>query len=234
MRTVPDWSIQASWWASGIFATGAIWYFLSLKDYSWAGAAAIGAIGFAGLAVFLHRKKDASAASASPVSANPSSAAEYARRYTDQASHVRFIKSLPKLRAVVYENAHEGWDTGVTADMREATYDVIDFLEFAWLRLAEFYPPKHFGEKDPRTYIRDYIRDRFAFHWAKHEPHGPGTGGTIVGVLTGGDVIHDLESMIADTVSALFMYDNGFNHEEWLAQWRGNQPTTVGSEGVQQ
>jgi hypothetical protein len=30
------------------------------------------------------------------------------------------------------------------------------------------------------------------------------------------------------------MYDNGFNHEEWLAQWRDTQPITIDSEGVQQ
>jgi len=33
MRTVPDWWIQTSWWVSGIFATGAVWYFLSTREY---------------------------------------------------------------------------------------------------------------------------------------------------------------------------------------------------------
>lgn len=59
MRTVPDWWIQGSWWISGVFATGAIWYFLSLNKYSYACLATIGAIAFAILAVSLHRKKDA-------------------------------------------------------------------------------------------------------------------------------------------------------------------------------
>lgn len=58
MRVVPEWSIQTSWWVSGIFATGAIWYFLSLKQYGYAGLAGLGAIAFAFLAVSLHRKKD--------------------------------------------------------------------------------------------------------------------------------------------------------------------------------
>ena len=151
------------------------------------------------------------------------SAVQFARRYTDQPSHVRFIEALPKLKAVVYETAQKGWDTGITADMREASYDVIDFLEFAWLRLAEFYPPSHFGGKDAKTYIKDFIKDRFSFHWSKHEPNGPGTGGTIVGVLTGGDVIHDLEEMIADTVQALFMYNDDFKYHEWVEQWRNSK-----------
>jgi hypothetical protein len=225
-RGVPDWSIQVAWWFSGIFATGALWYFLSLGSYVYATAAACGAVAFAVLAVQLHRKKDEASNQSEPNSQTDAAAApeEFAQRYTDQPSHVRFIRALPKLRTVVYEMAHEGWDTGVTADMREASYDVIDFLEFAWLRLAEFYPPEHFGEKDSRAFIRDHIRERFRFHWAKHEPHGPGSGGTIAGVLIGGDVITDLERMISDTVLALFAYDNGFNYKTWLSQWQNEAP----------
>ncbi|MGH8532768.1 MAG: hypothetical protein ACREV1_08610 [Gammaproteobacteria bacterium] len=155
----------------------------------------------------------------------------FARRYLEYPSHYRFIKSLPKLRAAVLENAQEGWDTGVTADMREASYDVIDFLEYAWLRLAQFYPEKHWDKKGAEVYIREYIQSRFSFHWAKHEPDGPGTGGTIVGVLTGGDVMADLEGLIADTVSALFKYSDDFNFQEWKIAWEGKtaDAQTIGS-----
>jgi hypothetical protein len=148
-------------------------------------------------------------------------AKKYARRYLEYPSHYRFIWSLPKLKAVVLENAQQGWDTGVTADMREASYDVIDFLEYSWLRLAQFYPSEHWGGKDAEAYIRSYIQDRFTFHWSKHEPEGPGTGGTIVGVLTGSDVIEDLENLIVDTVSALFMYKDNFDFSTWKALWEG-------------
>jgi hypothetical protein len=34
-----------------------------------------------------------------------------------------------------------------------------------------------------------------------------------VGVLTGGDVITDMENLIADTVSTLFMYSDDFDFE---------------------
>jgi hypothetical protein len=59
MRHVPDWAIQVCWWISGIFATGAVWYFLSLKDVPWAIASAIAAAFFALVAIGLHRRKDA-------------------------------------------------------------------------------------------------------------------------------------------------------------------------------
>jgi hypothetical protein len=106
--------------------------------------------------------------------------------------------------------------------MREANYDVIDFLEYAWLRLAHFYPDKHWKGQTAEDYIRGYIRDRFAFHWSKHEPDGPGTDGTMVGVLTGGDVISDLEGLIADTVSALFIHNEDFDFRAWKTVWEGN------------
>lgn len=57
-QRIPDWPIQASWWASGIFATGAAWYFLSQGNYVYTGFSAGGAIAFAALAVFLHHRKD--------------------------------------------------------------------------------------------------------------------------------------------------------------------------------
>jgi hypothetical protein len=143
----------------------------------------------------------------------------FARRYFDYPSHYRFVNYLPKLKAVVLESARDGWDTGVTADMREASYDVIDFLEYAWLRLARFYPKNHWGGQDAETYIANYIRDRFAFHWSKYEPDGPGTGGTIVGVLVSGDVIKDMERLIEETVSALFMHQDNFDFMIWKQEW---------------
>lgn len=146
-------------------------------------------------------------------------AKKYVRRYLDYPSHYRFIWSLPKLRRVVHENAQEGWDTGITADMREASYDVINFLEYSWLRLAQFYPEDHWGGKDAEAYISNFIQDRFTFHWSKHEPDGPGTGGTIVGVLAGSDVIRDLESLIVETVSALFLHKDDFDFGKWNKEW---------------
>ncbi|WP_312483559.1 hypothetical protein [Stutzerimonas nitrititolerans] len=144
----------------------------------------------------------------------------YTQRYLEYPSHYRFIKGLPKIYLAVRENAQEGWDTGVTADMRQASYDVINFLEYAWLRLAEFYPEKHWNGKSAKDHIRNYLQERFAFHWSKYEPNGQGTGGTIVGVLTGGDVISDLEGLINDTVSSLFMYNDDFDFNAWREAWK--------------
>lgn len=58
MRAVPDWSIQLCWWISAIFATGAVWYFLSTKNYWASGGSVVGAVVFAAAAVLLHQRRD--------------------------------------------------------------------------------------------------------------------------------------------------------------------------------
>lgn len=58
MRIVPDWLIQTCWWVSSIFATGAVWYFVSTREYCLAVAAGVSALAFAIIAIVLHRKKD--------------------------------------------------------------------------------------------------------------------------------------------------------------------------------
>ncbi|MDD3938046.1 hypothetical protein [Rhodoferax sp.] len=220
MRSAPDWSIQVAWWLSGIFATGAAWYFLSIKDFAFAADSVVLAILFAGVAVYLHRKKDALAAALVPNELKSDLPGDYVRRSTDSEAHVRIARHLPEMKAVVHRSSSEGWGSSVTLDMREASYDMIDFLQFAWLRLAEFYPRKHFDATDARDYVESYTRTRFAFHWAKHEPGGPGSGGTIVGVLTGGDVIRDLESLIEDTMRSLFFDNQLLDLEDWLQRWQ--------------
>ena len=52
--------VQAAWFAAGIFATGAFWYFLSQKEYIWTTVAGLGAIAFAVFAVYLHVRKEGS------------------------------------------------------------------------------------------------------------------------------------------------------------------------------
>lgn len=60
-KLIPDWMVQVAWFAAGICATGAFWYFLSQKDYTGTVLTGLGALIFAGLAVYLHIRKDGSA-----------------------------------------------------------------------------------------------------------------------------------------------------------------------------
>jgi hypothetical protein len=57
-KVIPDWMVQIAWFAAGICATGAFWYFLSQNDYSWTVVTGLGALVFASLAVYLHTCQD--------------------------------------------------------------------------------------------------------------------------------------------------------------------------------
>lgn len=54
----PDWLLQAIWFVAGVFATGAVWYFISVKSTKLAIASAVAAFIFAAVAVLLHRNRD--------------------------------------------------------------------------------------------------------------------------------------------------------------------------------
>jgi hypothetical protein len=72
MRRVPEWATQLAWAVCGVFATGAVWYFLSLKEYASAAYAAVGALVCAGVAIYLHRLNDRALSSLrTPDSARP-------------------------------------------------------------------------------------------------------------------------------------------------------------------
>jgi hypothetical protein len=224
-RTVPDWVIQTCWWTSGIFATGALWYFVSIKDYSYVIGSGVLAFAFALAAIALHRRKDQLAEQSLPTEFKGELPDDYIRRSLDEPTDLRIFESLPDLKAIALRVAQPGWDTGITIEMRMATYNVVDFYEFIWLKLAEFYPVKHFGKDGAAAHIKSYIRERYKFHWAKHEPAGRGTGGTIVGVLTGGDVMQDVDRLIVETATALVGYRDDFDFKAWHARWEGAAPS---------
>lgn len=60
-----DWMPQAAWFVAGIFATGALWYFLSKENYYATFVSALLAIVFVAVAIYLHRSTDKSAVHAS-------------------------------------------------------------------------------------------------------------------------------------------------------------------------
>nr|CAA6810390.1 MAG: Unknown protein [uncultured Thiotrichaceae bacterium] len=146
---------------------------------------------------------------------------DYTRRYLDQPHQCHFINNLPKFKKAVEQSSQELWDSGITANMRQGSYDLINSLQDYWVKLAEFFPPMHFDGKEPREYISEYTKSRFVFHRANMEPNGPGTGGSIVHVMCGGSVIEDLEKMIEETVCTLSLSSDSINFKDWKQQWRG-------------
>ncbi len=132
------------------------------------------------------------------------------------------INSLPIIRLHALRVAQSRWDTGVTSTMLQASYDYISVLEGMLVRLGKLYPADHFADPSPRRYFAEYIADRFAWHRARLEPEGAGTGGTIVGVITAGDVQADAEVAIEQMVQVLAENLTGFQLKRWRRRWHSS------------
>lgn len=83
-----------------------------------------------------------------------------------------YIEHLPELRRAIYEKARPGW-AGSNADMKIATYEVIDVLERVLVHLASWFPEGHFGGKRADLYFSASIAERSVWHRALNEPDGP-------------------------------------------------------------
>jgi len=135
------------------------------------------------------------------------------------AAILAYVESLPDLRAGLRKQAQAQWDTGVTATMVQASYDYIDALQGVLVTLAGFYPRGSFGDNAQR-FFSQMVASRFRWHRAHSEPHGPGTGGTIVNVVCSGHVVDDVEKMVEDMARSLVGYDDRFDWRGWPSRWR--------------
>lgn len=131
---------------------------------------------------------------------------------------LQYVNDLPKLREELRRRAQQGWDTGVTATMVTATYDYIDALQGILVHMASFYPGGYF-DSNPERFFATLIAASFRWHREHAEPHGPGTGGTIVSVTCGDNVMEDVEKMIKDMAESLVGYDDRFDWRGWPARW---------------
>ncbi|CAN5578033.1 hypothetical protein BH18VER1_BH18VER1_10990 [soil metagenome] len=140
--------------------------------------------------------------------------------FPDPPKIADYVRTLPAIRKDVYERAWVLWDTGITGEMRQGNYDVIDVLEQILTTLTAVYPNGQFGGQEPRDYMNTMTATRFIWHHARLEPNGPGTGGTIVGPLAGSYVIDDLERMITEIVLSLSEHLGDFAYEPWQKEWQ--------------
>jgi hypothetical protein len=138
-----------------------------------------------------------------------------------EAKITGFLNALPSIRRAAIEAARPLWNTDNTSGMRRGNYDAIEFLERAWLLLAKFYPPHHFGEMGADHFLSQFIAQRFAWHRKLYEPRGPGSSGTRVHVIAGGAVLDDVANAIAETAEGLIvgycLFD--FDKKKWRSDW---------------
>jgi hypothetical protein len=144
----------------------------------------------------------------------PTGAQKQAYSDAQQNFVLAYAESLLRVRNDLKQTLTDNMGT-TTASMRQATHDYIEGLQRLLVELAVFYPPGTFGE-DPRKFFSEMTAARFLWHRAHLEPRGPGTGGTIVNVISGGSVADDLEDMLEDMVRSLLGDDDRFDPHSWF------------------
>lgn len=135
---------------------------------------------------------------------------------------LRFLSALPRLKRKLRTEAQSMWDTGITAEMMQGSYGLIDGLEGILVTLAKWYPPNHF-DGDPREFMSRVTASRFEWHRNHLEPDGHGSGGTMMGPIISSEVISDLEEMIEEMVRSLMLGIGGDSPEfsAWQLAWEG-------------
>ena len=131
-----------------------------------------------------------------------------------------YINSLPTLKAALISQAQPRWDTGVTSEMVQASYDYIDSLTGILVILAGNYASDQFGNQTSTEYFSDVVSSRFRWHRTIAEPEGPGSGGTIVNLMVCSGVTSDVEKMVEDVVSSLVGLDDEFDWVNWPRRWQ--------------
>jgi hypothetical protein len=140
-----------------------------------------------------------------------------------QAMLNAYIEHLPGLLEAAFSKARRGWDTGVTTQMRKATSEIIDILHRVLVYLANWYPPGHFDEKSAEVYFSEFIASRYVWHRALNTPDAPGSGGTIVSVLSGGGALDDTIKAVTDIVAVQARGE--LDLESWHTRWKRAQET---------
>jgi hypothetical protein len=129
-----------------------------------------------------------------------------------------YIARLPQLRAQAMAQARAGWDSGVTAEMMGASYQVIDTYVGVMAHLARWYPEGHFG-RSAETFFNRRVGSLFRWHRRRLET-GPPPHGTILGTLAAGAVMRDTATMIVDMINTLQSLETPVKEwRRWLTAW---------------
>jgi hypothetical protein len=132
-----------------------------------------------------------------------------------------YIESVPGILAEVCNLVRRDWNEGPTVDIVRAAYTITEVLTDIWLRLSTAFPDGHFQDLSPEEYLHNYLQQRYGWHRAMAEPHGYGTGGTVVGILVSRGVLRDLEGVVIDTRNALKgMAERVSERDAWMLRWK--------------
>jgi len=145
-----------------------------------------------------------------------------------------YVALLPNLLERSYASAQAGWQSGITAEMMNASYGAVAALEGMLNYLMEFYPNGHFDDRIPKDYVSEIISFRYGWHRRTALSGSDYEGGTIIGPIVAARVLSDLEKMVEDLVEGLSgQLSVKFNFCSWKKQWNLNAIGSLQGEAQQ-
>ena len=115
------------------------------------------------------------------------------------------------------------FDSGISDNVIQGSYDLIDFYEEILVEISTFYPKGHFNHIHPKIFFNNLIAEKFLWHRLILEPRGVGTGGTMISVIAAGNVAEDMSNLVVQFVHALtctYHSSGGVEIEGWIEAWQ--------------
>lgn len=137
---------------------------------------------------------------------------------TETCGDGQLIFELPGRVEAASKASMEGWDSGVTAEMVQATSKYNDALEAMILDLNRTYYAEPAGQESIDEYVAALARVG-QFERAAANPRNEAQG-TIVSVDAGMALSEALEKTIEKMVEALIGEDTQYSLADWQKQWK--------------
>ena len=130
----------------------------------------------------------------------------------------QLIFALPARLEAARKASQEGWDSGVTLQMQEATRKYNDALKSMILDLNRTYYAEPAGQEEIDAYV-EALGTVGQFERAADNPRNE-LQGSIVPVEAGLAVSDRLEKTVGKMVEALIGEDTQYSLEDWRKQWQ--------------
>lgn len=135
-----------------------------------------------------------------------------------------YLNQIVSIHRAQWVISQTKYDSGITLNMIQGSYDLIDFYEEILVEVATFYPKGHFNNLHPKIFFNNLIAEKFLWHRLILEPGGIGTGGSMISVISAGNVAEDLNNLVVEFVHTLtWTYHGiaGIEIEKWIEAWKG-------------
>ena len=137
---------------------------------------------------------------------------------------VELVQKIPDIMREAEEDAAPRIDSGVTAEMVEGTYSIIEVMRGILVRLGTWYPPRHFGGKTPDQFFEELESSKFGLYWSLYDNGDGLPKGSILKVIVAGTVLEDMKGLLETAVEALIMDFDTIDLVAWRERFRRTSP----------